>query len=152
MYTKGTQLDCKTTALNMLTRRDHSQVELGYKLKAKGFVEHEIAQACEYCLGLGYLDDERYTRAQVRHHANKGRGVLRIKQELKLKGVSETLVTRALEECDIDWFELAATCAGKKGANTDLKDIKQKSRLVRHLQQRGFDFEQINYALDTLQQ
>ncbi len=136
-------------AINLLSRRDHGTYELEQKLAIKGYSESDIQQAIVYCQEKHYLGDLRYARGQVRQHIAKGHGELRIRQELSQKRIEEHDVNRALEEEKTDWFELAKKTAEKKFKAKPAQDQKEYAKQVRFLLYRGFNFEQISYALTT---
>lgn len=137
-------------ALAMLARREHSRQQVKIKLITKGFESAEIEPVLDYCESKSYLDDCRYGEMLVRAHIEKGHGLLRIKQVLIQKGLSQEHIQQVLDCTDCDWFELAKTKAIKKyGSNTlDAKDYKEKAKRVRYLVGQGFDYEQVNYALE----
>lgn len=101
----------------------------------------------------GWLSDQRFSAAFVRSRAGRGLGPLRLTQELRQKGVSADEIRQALNECEFDWFELALQTAQRKYRpdSADRKDPrKQKAALTRFLMYRGFDSEQIRYALEAV--
>ena len=137
----------KESAIYLLSRRDHGVYELAQKLATKGYEAEEIETAIQCCLDSNYLDDLRYAKSQIRQHISKGNGKLRIFQDLKLKRVAETDINLAFDEEETDWYQLARNVALKKFKGVKAKDQKEYAKQVRFLQYRGFDFEQINYAL-----
>ncbi len=145
------KLSCRDSALQLLSRRDHGRCELVQKLKAKGYPQAEIDQVIEYCDHFGYLDDQRFAQALVRQHISKGHGELRIRQELKHKQLAADMIELALQQADVDWFELARQTAEKKFDVMEPVGQKEKAKQIRFLQYRGFSFEQIQYALDSEQ-
>ncbi|PNH89043.1 recombination regulator RecX [Vibrio diazotrophicus] len=147
MYSSPNKMSCKERALYLLTRRDHGEFELWQKLLLKCFEEEEVQQAVIYCKEQGYLDDQRFARSQVRQHIAKGHGERRIRQELQQKRVENYVVNSAIEQEEVDWFELAKQTAEKKFKHVMTQDQKEYAKRVRFLQYRGFNFDQINYAL-----
>ncbi|WP_428772899.1 recombination regulator RecX [Vibrio sp.] len=144
------QLSAKQAAIHLLSRRDHGQYELSQKLAQRGYPEQEIEQAIEFCLAHRYLEDLRYAKSQVRQHIAKGHGERRIRQELQQRRVAEQDIEQALQEQQQDWFELARQVAEKKYRCQGGKDDKEYAKRVRFLQYRGFGFDQIRYALESL--
>ncbi|USD65685.1 recombination regulator RecX [Vibrio sp. SCSIO 43136] len=140
-------LSVKEAAIALLSRRDHGEYELIQKLTQKGYEQEEAEQALSFCSECGYLDDLRFARSQVRQHVSKGHGERRIRQELNQKRVSDSDIQQALYEEEIDWFELARKVALKKFPDGRSSDHKVYAKQLRFLQYRGFDFEQIAYAL-----
>ncbi|WP_260260913.1 recombination regulator RecX [Vibrio intestinalis] len=142
-------LSVKEAAIQLLSRRDHGQYELAQKLSLKGYEQEEVEQALDFCASHNYLDDVRYAKSQVRQHVYKGHGERRIRQELQQKRVSENDIETALAEEPQDWYELAKQTAYKKFKGAKAQDHKEYAKQVRFLQYRGFDFDQINYALSA---
>ncbi len=148
MFISNKRLNCKDAAIQLLSRRDHGENELYQKLLGKGFSEGEIEECIAYCHNLGYIDDVKYAQSQIRQHIAKGHGEIRIRQELKQKRVSGDDIDAAFNSFDVDWFELARASAQKKYRNLEQVEPKEYGKRVRFLQYRGFDFEQIQYALN----
>nr|WP_234976334.1 regulatory protein RecX [Vibrio quintilis] len=121
------------------------------KLAAKGYSDRDISDTCSWCKMSGYLDDLRYTQQQIRQYLRKGNGELKIRYTMKQK-VSENIIQMVLDEENIDWYELARQAAEKKYSTHSFSgEPKEYARRVRFLQSRGFNFEQIQYALKNMQ-
>ncbi|EGA71838.1 recombination regulator RecX [Vibrio sinaloensis DSM 21326] len=146
---KPPTLSSKEAAIQLLSRRDHGEYELYQKLSSKGYDDDAIQEAVNFCLDHHYLDDLRFAKSQIRQHVYKGHGERRIRQELKQKRVTESVIEKAFEEEPQDWFELAKHAAEKKFKGIEAKDQKEYAKQVRFLQYRGYSFEQINYALSS---
>ncbi|ENM5741194.1 recombination regulator RecX [Vibrio metoecus] len=140
---------CRQSALQLLSRRDHSEYELHQKLTLKGHVHEVVDEVVKYCLELGYLSDVRYTASQARQMVHKGYGEQRLRQQLKEKRVAEAVIEQVLAEQTIDWFELAKEVAHKKFKAGISFERSQYAKQVRYLQYRGFNFDQIRYALQA---
>ncbi|GGB51026.1 regulatory protein RecX [Oceanisphaera marina] len=138
-------------ALGLLSRRDHSRLELSQKLRQRQFDVELIEQALDKLEQQQWLSDHRFAVVQVRQHIFKKHGPLRIRMELKRKGVNEAYIEQALAEEDPDWFELALVCYQSRFRNRDIPDIKEKAKRMRYLQSRGFNSDQIRYALEAEQ-
>lgn len=134
-------------AVGLLARREHSARELVTKLGSKG-VEAGIADAVLARLIAERLQsDERYTELYIRLRSEKGYGPVRIKAELRERGIDDGLISgqfrRVDDENEIDWHERAATVYTKKYGDAPAEDIKQRAKRQRFMQYRGFDHEQI---------
>lgn len=85
-------------AISLVSRRMYSRKELRDKLIQKG----EDADTAEYCADWladrGFINDEVYAAAVVRHYAAKNLGAGRIKMELSRRGISRELWEAALAE------------------------------------------------------
>lgn len=128
----------RNSALGSLTRREHSRAELLKKLQQKFPDADCLDSVIQWLEELSYLDDQRFACAFVRTSIAKGRGPIRIKQELRLKGVSNSHQEYALAEEAVDWFELAGELLERK-YREPISDQKDKARRIRFLQSRGFD-------------
>jgi len=92
-------------ALRRLARRDHSVAELRRALLDRGHEPEEVEAALERLRRERYLDDagyaERFARGRM---ANQGHGRLRVRQDLRLRGVErravEAGIKGALREVD----------------------------------------------------
>jgi regulatory protein len=92
-------------ALRRLARRDHSVAELRRALLDRGHEPDEVEAALERLRRERYLDDagfaERFARSRMAH---QGHGRLRVRQDLRLRGVdrraSEAGIAGALLEVD----------------------------------------------------
>ena len=140
------------SALGLLSRRDHSRLELGQKLRLRQFDNDLIELALEKLVEQQWLCDERFARIQVRQHVLKKHGPMRIRMELKRKGVDESVIEQALSEAETDWFELAKAGYESRFRGREIGDIKEKAKRVRYLQSRGFNGEQVRYALETTEE
>jgi regulatory protein len=67
--------------------------------------------------------------------------------DIRQKGIAEDLLNTAVEAADTNWFALAREVAERKFGRGPATDQKDKARRMRFLQYRGFNFEQIKYAL-----
>ncbi len=92
-------------ALRRLARRDHSVAELRRALLERGHEREEVEAAIDRLRWERYVDDtgfaERFARSRM---ANQGHGRMRIRQDLRLRGVErrtvEAGIAGALREVD----------------------------------------------------
>ena len=103
--------------------------------------------ALEQLTAEGLQSDERLAEAFIRARANRGQGPIKIKAELRQKGISDQIISQAMLESEQDWFLLAADVAARKfrefEPNTKI-DAKDRAKRSRFLQQRGFSFDHIS--------
>ena len=69
--------------------------------------------------------------------------------DIRQKGIAEDLFNVAVETSDTDWFALAREVAERKFGRSLTIDQKDRARRMRFLQYRGFNFDQIKYALSA---
>ncbi len=143
-------------AISFLARRDHSVHELRTKLIKKGHDEELVEKVLEELLIKRYLDDRRYAQMILRHHYAKGQGPMKIRYLLGQNAVSNLIINEVFSEFEDDWFELAKNVRLRRfGENFKAKDktemFKEKSKQMRFLMTRGFDTEQIQYAMAPIE-
>ncbi|MDK9774207.1 regulatory protein RecX [Vibrio sp. B181a] len=135
-------------AVTLLAKRDYSSGELKRQLLRLASVE-EVACVMETLLSHHYVDDSRLIEREIQKQLAKLHGEARIKQELRKKGLDNLLVAQALEDLDVDWFELCLQAKEKKYGTERPKDAKEKAQMVRHLQYRGHSMNAIIEALSA---
>lgn len=149
MRKQAPKQSAKEAAIGYLSRRDHAEKELFKKLKVRGYSEQDVSEAIAFCQDYNWLDDARFAAMLMRNGIAKGWGALRIRQDMKMKGIHDTVVSQTMEETEVDWFEQARAVALRKFGNSEMDTPKEKARRFRFMQYRGFDFEQIKYALNA---
>lgn len=85
--------------------------------------------------------DQRFVESFINGRKSRGDGPFKIRQALRLRGVSDLLVERLLNESDDEWFELASRVYRKKFGGDKKpgdRDYTEKARRQRFMQQRGF--------------
>jgi regulatory protein len=137
-------------ALKILGLRNHSREELERKLLKKGYKVDYIMPVLEKLTLQGLLDDQVFAREYIRSRSKyKPAGKLKIKHELRIKGVSETIITQILQE--VDSFELCRLAAEKKIRTLyTVPEADRKNKLERFLHNRGFAWQEIQQTLKLL--
>lgn len=130
-------------AIGLLARREHSSAELQQKLQQAGHEPDKIHGALATLQQNGLQDDQRFAEAYIRSRLLRGYGELRIRQELKQKGVADDLANLSIQQAEIDWFALAAEVRRKRFGEQCPDDFKDRARQMRFLQYRGFTHDQI---------
>ena len=139
--------ELKHYAMGLLAGREYGAHELLQKLKSRS--EGETAQEVLIWLQEQQLQsDERYARMLLRSRAGRGQGPLRIRQEMQHKRLSPEAVEAAFSEFEEDWFELARSAYEKKFRSPMSTDPKERARRQRFLAYRGYNGDQIAYALE----
>ncbi|WAM56287.1 regulatory protein RecX [Vreelandella venusta] len=153
MFPPSSELTPREVAIQMLSRREYSRVELARKLQQKSFQPDEIDACLDRLEEQNLQSDERFAESFIRSRIFRGQGVIRIKGELRQRGVDqETLTTAfaAVEEREaVDWFELARDTLSRRFSSPG-DTPKERAKRERFLATRGFNFEQIRYALSCL--
>ena len=138
----------RVAAMDYLSRREHATHELFQKLNAKEeYDADEISETLACLAEQGLLSDERFTEAFINQRINKGSGPLKIRAELRQKGVSDAMIESFLDERAAHWQETALAVRVKKYGSEVPSDLKETAKQTRFLQSRGFSTEQTRYAM-----
>jgi regulatory protein len=137
--------NAKNKLVSSLIRKAKSEKESRIKLYQKGFPNYAVDFAIKFAKEYGYLNDEEYSKEYTDLNL-KNKGALRIKYELKLKGVNEELINLSLIDKEMTQEENAEQLADKymKGKETTQKNIE---KLYRHLASRGYTYDIIKSAI-----
>lgn len=79
-------------ALKHLAHRDRTTMEMRRHLADKGFNQEEIEKTITYLTDMHYIDDVSYVEKYVQYAISKGKGSVKIKHELKEKGIDSDLL------------------------------------------------------------
>ncbi len=130
-------------ALRMLARREHSCKELMTKLEQKKYSKEARESTLERCKKEGWISDERFAHEFVRFRFQFCYGPVKIEWELTRRGISDALVLDAMSYYKSKWDESASELFTRRFADLNLDDLKNRSKCIRYMQQRGFTHEQI---------
>ncbi|AEI48297.1 regulatory protein RecX [Runella slithyformis] len=114
--------------------------------------EEEIAWVLEELKAQNYLNEERFARAFAGGKFRvKKWGRLKIRQEMKLKGVPNDLIQKGLTEIDGDDYEaVLRDLLEKKARGLKGESVAVKQKLVRFALSRGFESDIVWELLKTL--
>ncbi len=163
--TKKLKASIRKKAMDLLARREHSLVELKRKLLNKFNYDDLIKIELLKLEEQGLLSEERFIDTYVTYRSEKGFGPIRIKMELREKGVKDRLINERVKEVSfegvsctsktINWFESARSVAIKKygtmvcDSKAANKNYNERAKCSRFLNYRGFTQEQIYFALNA---
>ena len=132
-------MDIRDAAAKYLASRARSTGEMKTHLKSKGYEDGEIAAVIADFLDYGYLDDEDYCRQYLKYAFSKGKGPLRVKQELAEKGIGRDTIAFALEDYEMEESDLdRALAQARKTVAGKPVDEKMKGRVGRRLVSLGY--------------
>ncbi len=95
-------------ALRALARREHSSKELRLKMRRRGVTESTVDEVLCKLQQEGLQSDERFTEIFVRSRIERGQGELRIRADLRNKGIFEADADRFFPQDESHWNERAA--------------------------------------------
>jgi regulatory protein len=130
-------------ALDIISRREHSQKELTGKLLNKFSEEELVESVINSLVKKNLLNDFRYTEAYVVSRKRKGFGPKKIIYELIARGVMENIAYEAIEN-EGGWKDAALKAFNKKFKKGKAMGFKELNKQKAFLQNRGFSFEEID--------
>ncbi|MCG8466069.1 MAG: recombination regulator RecX [Xanthomonadales bacterium] len=99
--------DAKAVVVRLLARREYSQYELIQRLRQRGFSDAESQTVVAEAAAADWQSDERFTLAFVRSRIERLQGPLKIRAELRSRGVEGHALSLALDELAPDWEAMA---------------------------------------------
>ena len=136
-------MSAKSVAVRLLSRREHSVLEIRDKLKKRDFDEAEIEQTILELQQGDWLSDKRFAEAYIRMRQQKGFGPMRIAIELNERGVKQSIVDDYLHADDNVWRQILQQQYRKKYKSKSIEDYNDKAKRIRFLQYRGFSLDDI---------
>ena len=148
--TKKPQVSLRQRALDYLAKREYSVAELAQKLNTVArqydLDTDEIPEILTDFQKRNWVSDTRFT-AQILHARQSKFGVARIAHELKEKGVSDDLISEAVQDAKEN--ELAnAKGVWRKKYDAPPSSREEWAKQARFLQSRGFGFEIIKKVIN----
>ncbi len=129
----------------LLSKMAKTEWQIREYLKGKGFSHHIIDRLVADFLASRFLDDELYAKNYIIYKRNVS-GIIKIKNELKAKGVKDEVVLRAIEKLkDEEDFSSSAVVDRliAKYMNNRKSDYKTKEKLIRHMLGKGFSYDEV---------
>jgi regulatory protein len=133
----------RMVAMDLLSRREHSEQELRQKLKTR---EHSLDAIDEVLQALKHdrlQSDTRFTESYVNQRVNAGVGPVKIRYELRQKGIDDLLADEFLEPLSTQWDEIMERQRIRKYGEAIPSDYRESMKQARFLQNRGFSGEAV---------
>jgi regulatory protein len=134
--------------MNWLARREYSRFELSARLIARDYSPGDVEVAVAGLVASGLVSDERFAESFVAARMRNGKGPVRIRMELKQRGVDPDTIRLYLDDAGFDWHTLVREVRSRKFGEVQPKEFKEKARQMRFLEYRGFTGDQIRIAVD----
>jgi len=139
-------------AVELLAQRAHASGEIAQKLRRRLYMEDTIEMVLYKLEKEHLLDDEAFARDWAASRARGQVGKNRIKQELRMKGISAEMAEIALEELDEEeGGEAAAALARKllRRYSREADERKGMQKLLMAMARRGYGYEESRRAVET---
>lgn len=137
----------RDTAFRLLAQREHSTDELRRKLKKRGYGAATITTVVESLDAAHSVSDARFAESFVRARSERGQGPLRIRAELRERGVTDGVVDEVMTATADFWLELAQKARVKRFGSALPSDRDAWNRQARFLAQRGYPADLIYRTL-----
>lgn len=135
-------------SLKYLSFRTRSVKEIYDYLIRKNFAQDSINAVLKRLIDLKFLDDEEFGRQWIEsRQKHKGKSKFVLKNELKLKGLSDDLIEPLLKEAQEDLKTAQNLFERKKEKMKELSSEEFKKRITGFLQRKGYAFEIIGRLL-----
>ena len=134
-------------ALELLARREHSRLELARKLKQRGFAADLASDVLATLEQEDLLSEQRFTESFVHGRMQRGKGPLRIRAELRERGIDDSLLERYLDDRASVWDDHIRDVHRRRFAGMLPETLSERARQTRFLQYRGFTSQQIKALL-----
>lgn len=141
--------EIRQRALGLLARREHSARELIAKLMMRDYDGAAVQSVVATLAQEGLQSDGRFTEGYIHSRIEKGHGPVRIKQELRERGINDVLINLHLDMHAPEWEQRALRVREKRFGKELPQDFNDKAKQMRFLQQRGFSGEQIRKIFGT---
>ena len=138
-------------AVKLLVTREHSRMEIDTKLAKRDVPPDVIESVLEQLHSDGYQCDVRFATIFTEQRLRKGFGPLSIRAKLQERGIDRSLIAEVINELDTDWVAQAVQALESRFSSSELADNsqRQRGRIARFLQSRGFSPSTSHRALDN---
>lgn len=146
-------IKARDTALHFLASRPRTRHEITERLNTEGYLSDVTERVLALMEKYRYIDDAQYAQDYMESRLRQGNyGPYRIKQELKMKGISNELIEDAFRQMESEYGEAAVAreWLQKKRYDTRNTDYAQKKRCTDALIRRGFSYTAIRQAFKLL--
>lgn len=142
----------KDKALKYLSYKMRSEKQVREKLEQGEFPKIIIDKVIQILKKYNYINDEEFAKAFIKDKLNiKGYGFFKISYELKKYGIQEDIFVKYFQdESFVNENKKAIELLNKKIKNIYDIDYKQKQKLYSYLARRGFSYDIINSALNSI--
>jgi regulatory protein len=135
-------------ALTLLGRRDYTAAELTQRLLDKGHDAGEVAEQIESLVADGTINEQRIAEVHVRVASQiKGRGRMRIRQELLARGIAKSVVEAVLAGIPADDESAAIQKFLSRKRVPEQLDQRARNKVFQQLMRKGFTSDAISKAL-----
>ena len=139
-------------ALNLLSYRNRSVMEMTRYLEGKGYAPATLQAVVARLEEEGLLNDDRFAKEWIENRNTfRPRSHSQLEAELRFKGLSKSAIDSALTESGVDDAALAMAAARKQVRRYHSPDYETyRKKLGNALLRRGFSYATVNETLSSL--
>lgn len=134
--------------------QDRSHKEVEEKLRTFQLIEEARDEVILFLMRENFMNEERFAQSYARGKFYiKKWGKQKIKSQLKMKGVGDRLIEKGLQEIDPkDYYKVATEVFEKYYRQVSGKnDFERRSKSVRYLMSKGYEYEVIQNIVEDLE-
>lgn len=138
--------EIKQKLVNFCVYQDRCHTEVEQKMNEFVLIPEAKEEILLYLMKENYLNEERFAKSFTRGKFYiKKWGKNKIKQQLRLKGISDKLITKSfLEIEERDYQETIRGFIEKlMPSYKGLKDYQRKQKLIKFLMSKGYEYDEI---------
>ncbi len=135
-------------ALRLLARREYGAAELRQRLLRRGFLPEEVEKLLAELQEKGLQSDRRLVEGVTRRGLERGYGPLKVRDELRRRGVPDPLIDQVWQAIRPTWEEAGRQIYLRKFGPNPPSTVEERARRWRFLARRGFTAEQIASLLE----
>ncbi len=143
--------EIKQKLVNYCVYQDRCHAEVEQKMREFLLIDEAKEEIILYLLKENYLNEERFTRSYIRGKFYiKHWGRNKIKMNLKQKQISEKLINSCFDEIYEPDYEqtIKRIFEDYYSRQTGLKEYQKKTRTIKYLMSKGFEYEKIIDTFD----
>ncbi len=138
--------EIKQKLVNYCVYQDRCHAEVEQKMREFLLIDEAKEEIILFLLKENYLNEERFTRSYIRGKFYiKHWGKTKIKMNLKQKQISERLINSCFDEIDDADYEktIRKIFDDYYTKQTGLKEYQKKTKTIKYLMNKGFEYEKI---------
>lgn len=144
--------EIKQKLMSYCAYQDRCHHEVEQKMREFILIPEAKDEILLYLMKENYLNEERFTRSYIRGKFYiKHWGRNKIKIHLKQKGIQENLIQRCWDEIDEKDYQhtLRKIYSEYYQKQKGLKEYQKKSKAIRYLMSRGYEYQEIEAYINT---
>ena len=144
--------EIKQKLVNYCVYQDRCHSEVEQKMRDFLLIPEAKDEIFLYLIKENYLNEERFTRSYIRgkfYIKHWGRNKIRI--NLKQKGITEKLIAKSMNEIDEQGYleSVNKIYHDYYSKQEGLKDYQKKSKTIKHLMSKGYEYDLIMEVSDV---